>query len=161
MGKGVDKSYVLYMIHDMSWIKAEILPPFGPRIGSDAACLRERALTQRINSAKRAFQKMKWGTVVLSKSLNLSLVNSNIYLLRGSNRIDILDTFCTRDSMRPCRNRADADRIDGAVGGRKRTRVVTIGVPKQGDAAQAVANTLPNRVARAADMNQARAALYQ
>jgi len=46
----------------------------------------------------------------------------------------MLKHLIARDGMRPCSNQADANRVDGRADGRRRSRAVRCGAPKQGDA---------------------------
>ena len=105
---------------------------------------------------------MKNNIASIYNIMNIQSFTSRIYLLRSNSNIDMLNAFsAARDGLRPCPNRADADRVDGPEDGRKPPRPVSSGVPKQGNAGQAAESLLPNRGSRAADINQAHAALYQ
>ena len=107
------------------------------------------------------FRNTKDKAVFNYNTMNIDDVSQRIYMLRSNSGIDMLSVFsAARDSMRPCPNRADADRVDGPADGRKPSRPVSSGVPKQGDAGQAAESLLPSRGSRVADMNQAQAALY-
>ena len=94
--------------------------------------------------------------------MNISAMNPRTVLLQSNNTGDMLSAlFAARGGMHPCADRAGADRVDHPAGGRKPPRAVSSGASKQGDAGQAAASLLPNRDLRAADIDQAHAALYQ
>jgi hypothetical protein len=143
----------------MRALKNRILLSFAARFAGCGRSLRKRTPVAARQFSEARFRHVKNGLNQLYKSLILYLIISMPNLLRSTKNVAMLKQLIARDGMRSCSNRADANRVDGLAGGRRRSRAVKCGALKQGGARQEGETPSLNRVSSSTDISQAQGAL--